>query len=577
MIHYICKACNSLSCESSICPVCGKRAELVSSEIFYCVQCDSPSYFDVCPRCGNKCKKLSSDIRPVFAQERLLIEVLLNKPMAFAGKQMWALGQSNFFVDGTRFHIGSEQIKSQKLSDIFTSLEKYSSENTNFCDDDLTNESVLRFIEVNSNRLNLISSEACDYIRNVSHGFDNASMFVSFSGGKDSTVVSNLVMRALGTESIIHIYGDTTLEYPLSSAYLQEFKHNHTHTPVLVAKNSEQNFTDLCNLIGPPSRVMRWCCTIFKTGPIAQKIEQVFGDKKRILSFQGVRRAESVSRSKYERDTDSPKITRQKVAAPIIDWLDFDVWLYILGNRVPFNSAYRQGFSRVGCWCCPNNSDRSEFLSSVYMPDEFTKFKNLLYMFAKTVGKEDWKNYVDSGKWKARQGGNGLDYSKLTNVEFKPCALDENSINFELTKPIEYRLYTLFKPFGILNFELGNKRLGEVYILDRASKLPLFKISGRPGTSRLKVTFLNSNTRIKNRKIAETFVRNQITKYQICLGCLYCQSVCRFGALKVSKTATGKIEYSIDESKCVSCLECVKHFDGGCYLKKVLRVKKGEQ
>ena len=37
------------------------------------------------------------------------------------------------------------------------------------------------------------------------------------------------------------------------------------------------------------------------------------------------------------------------------------------------------------------------------------------------------------------------------------------------------------------------------------------------------------------------------------------------------------IDYTIDSSKCVGCLECVKHFDGGCYMKKVLRTKKGEQ
>lgn len=157
-------------------------------------------------------------------------------------------------------------------------------------------------------------------------------MFVSFSGGKDSTVTSDLVMRALGTESVIHIYGDTTLEYPTSTEYIKSFRKKHPQTPVLIAKNKEQNFTDLCSIVGPPSRVMRWCCTIFKTGAIAKKIEQTFGDKKRLLSFQGIRRSESISRSKYDRDTNSPKIAKQLVASPIIDWLDFDDWLYLLGE-----------------------------------------------------------------------------------------------------------------------------------------------------------------------------------------------------------------------------------------------------
>lgn len=212
---------------------------------------------------------------------------------------------------------------------------------------------------------------------------------------------------------------------------------------------------------------MRWCCTIFKTGAITRKIEQVFRNKTKLLSFQGIRRMESLSRSKYERDTDSPKITKQVVSSPIIDWSDFDVWLYILSNHIPFNSAYRQGFSRVGCWCCPNNSSWSEFLSSIYMNEEYVKFRNTLYTFAKTIGKEDWKDYIDDGKWKARQGGNGLEHSKNAVVTFKPCAFDENSINFNLSREISDDLYTLFKPLGIVNYDIGNKRLGEVYILSR--------------------------------------------------------------------------------------------------------------
>ena len=68
-------------------------------------------------------------------------------------------------------------------------------------------------------------------------------------------------MNALGTDKIIHIYGDTTLEYPETGTYLEEFKKIHPTTPLLVAKNKEQNFNELCKVIGPPSRMMRWCCT----------------------------------------------------------------------------------------------------------------------------------------------------------------------------------------------------------------------------------------------------------------------------------------------------------------------------
>lgn len=578
---YICKHCDDLICETSVCPVCGQRTELLKTDVFYCEHCNSPVYSDTCPKCGSKCNKIGTDIRPVFAEERLLLEVLLDKPFAYAGKSVWNSGANNYIVDGKKIRVSFSELRKQDPETIIAKLNDLSIDNQKYISANFTNEHIKRFCEINQFRLNIISDEAISYIRKMSEKFDLSSIFVSFSGGKDSTVTSHLVMRALGTESVIHIYGDTTLEYPESAKYLSEFKSTFKKTPVLVAKNNDQDFGDLCEVVGPPSRVMRWCCTIFKTGAITKKIEQTFRGKTRLLSFQGIRRAESLSRSKYERDTDSPKITKQIVSAPIIDWTDFDVWLYILSNSIPFNGAYRQGFSRVGCWCCPNNSSWSEFLSSIYMNSEFKNFREILYNFAKKVGKEDWKEYIDEGSWKARQGGNGLEHSKNAVVDFKPCVMEENTTNFSLSKPISEQLYTLFIPFGKVNFSIGNKRINEVYIFSKRSEQPFIKLSGRLGANLLKVTVLGVVAPFKNAKEIIDLVRNQLVKYQTCIGCTYCQAVCKFNALKVNNTEKGNvsnqtIQYSIDPGKCVGCMECVRHFDGGCYMKKVLRTKKGE-
>src|SRR5205085_6142530 len=48
-----------------------------------------------------------------------------------------------------------------------------------------------------------------------------------------------------------------------------------------------------------PSRVMRWCCTIFKAGPI-NNLLQTMGDQK-VLTFYGIRRDESLRRSQYHK------------------------------------------------------------------------------------------------------------------------------------------------------------------------------------------------------------------------------------------------------------------------------------
>ena len=500
--------------------------------------------------------------------------------MEFAGKSIWCTQSTFYWIDGKRLKINLTELRKKDPLDVIKALKEYELANQPYVDSDLTNDNINRFVDANLHRLNEITEEAIEYIKSIFSSFDISSTFVSFSGGKDSTVTSDLVMKALGTPKIIHIYGDTTLEYPESSHYLETFRKRYPETPVLVAKNRDQNFNDLCEVVGPPSRVMRWCCTVFKTGAITRKIEQTFQGKTRILSFQGIRRSESLSRSKYDRDSANSKIGKQIASSPIIDWLDFDIWLYLLANKVPFNNAYRQGFSRVGCWCCPNNSSWSEYLSAIYMPTEFAKFREILYSFAKKTGKPDWKDYIESGNWKARQGGNGLEYSRNTMVEFKPCAFDENAFNFELTRPIDERLYTFFKPFGILNFEIGNKRLNEVYVLNPKTQEPMLKLSGRLGQNVLKVTLLSKKPPFSVMKTSEELIKDQITKYQTCIGCSYCQSVCRFNALKVVNTSPGNVSndtiaYSIDSTKCMHCLECVKHFDGGCYMKKVLRLKKG--
>lgn len=581
MIKYVCEECDGLSCETSVCPICGSRTKISETSIFWSHKLNTPCFDEYCIAEGEHCKLISTDIRPVFAEERLLLEILEGKPMKYAGHSVWNSGKNIYIIDGKKVKVPFKKYINECDSEyIIKELLKYHEINKPYIDNFMNQDYIQNFIKINKVRLNTITTEATEYIKEKTHGWEMDEMFVSFSGGKDSTVTSHLVMAALGTKSILHIYGDTTLEYPASADYLKRFRAENKETPVLVARNKDQDFNNLCEVIGPPSRVLRWCCTIFKTGAITRKIESTFKNKNRILTFQGIRRNESKSRSKYERDSNDSKIKKQVVISPIIDWLDFDVWLYILSNNLDINDAYKQGFSRVGCWCCPNNTSWSGFLSSIYMHDEYVKFYDILYAFAKKVGKEDWKEYIDEGKWKARQGGNGLEISGNAVVSFAPCALEDNAYNFVLSHPIDDRLYTLFKPFGNLDFSLGNKRLGEVYVLDKKTGQPILKLTGKLGKTELKVSVLNQTAVFKNKTISETLIKDQITKFQTCIGCSACQSVCRFDALKVVNMEKGNvsnstISYTIDSTKCVGCLECVKHFDSGCYMKKVLRTKKG--
>ncbi len=583
MIRYICDNCDRLICESSVCPVCKNRTYIDKSEIYYCSKCNIPLFEKICPICSNEAKYIGTDIRPVFPEERLLLEVIEGEPFKYVNKAIWNTTGNNYFIDGEKIKITIKNIvENIDANEVRKIIQENKEKNQIYENNFYEQQYIIDFIRANSIRFNSIVTEAHEYIKKISKKYDLDSMFVSFSGGKDSTVTSDLVINALGTDKVIHIYGDTTLEYPETAVYLKEFKKIHPTTPMLVAKNKEQDFNELCKVIGPPSRVMRWCCTIFKTGAITRKIDSTFKNKIKILTFQGLRRNESLARSKYDRESSGAKITKQQTVAPIIDWLDFDVWLYILSRKIPFNNAYKKGFSRVGCWCCPNNSYWSEYLSNIYMEEEYNKFHEILINFAEQIGKPDPKEYISSGGWKARQGGNGLNYSSNAVLSFKPCVLEENALNFELNKPINEMLYELFKPFGIIDFNIGNKRLGEVYVLDKKTKEPLLKLSGKIGQNLLKVSVLKETPVFSNPKIREMLIKNQITKFQTCIGCMACESVCKFNAINIrhNEKQNGEkfnISYKIDEKKCVGCLECVKHFGGGCYMKKVLRTKQEKE
>lgn len=560
--------------EKCIKPECG-HSTVMSSTIYWCDDCNIPIFDNVCPICGKEGRYVATDMRPVFPEENVLISILLeNDPKSYQEDSVW-FGSGVYIINGKKVRLPISRINKLPIEDIKELKEKYEA----FSDSityEFFNEHVKRFITANTDRYNYITEEAVHFVQQYRDKYEIEDMMVSFSGGKDSTVTSHIVNRALGTNKVLHVFGDTTLEFPYTLEYKKRFNKNEESQGVriLTAKNREKNFEELCEVVGPPSRVMRWCCTVFKTGAIQKTIATAFKDKKNILSFQGIRHNESASRSKYERESESPKISKQTVASPIIDWIDYDVWLYILTTEIDFNEAYRLGWTRVGCWCCPNNGGWSEFLAKVHMYDQYLHWHELLVDFAKKIGKPDPEDYVDDGGWKARQGGNGLAAAQTSVVSFEPCATDENAFNYDLQRPITEELYELFKPFGYINKELGNKRLGEVYVMNKAGKVVLV-LQGRLGSTKLKVVIKDIHiAKAKTLSVAEGKIQCQLTKYQMCLGCKACESVCKFDAISVKDDGTGKITYTINDEKCRRCTECVGHFNAGCYMRKVLGIKR---
>ena len=226
------------------------------------------------------------------------------------------------------------------------------------------------------------------------------------------------------------------------------------------------------------------------------------------------------------------------------------------------------------------------------MFEQSKHWRDILVDFAKQIGKPDPEDYVDEGGWKARQGGQGLEISNTSVIAYEPCATEDDAFNYELQNVITEDLYELFKPFGYINKTLGNERLGEVYVLDKKGSVVLV-LKGRIGTNKLKVTIKNHKIAgSKNLQQAEQKIQCQLTKYQMCLACGACASVCKHNAISVhirkdssiedefetkdinEKNTEGELIYQIDDDKCVRCTECVNHFTAGCYMRKVLGIKR---
>ncbi|GFP20423.1 phosphoadenosine phosphosulfate reductase, partial [Candidatus Hakubella thermalkaliphila] len=81
---------------------------------------------------------------------------------------------------------------------------------------------------------------------------------------------------------------NTTIEYPDTHNYMDRFFGNNGGIP-LRENSSDQAFLEMCKLIGPPSMLNAWCCSVFKASPISRLINEVKGEEG-VISFEGVRR-----------------------------------------------------------------------------------------------------------------------------------------------------------------------------------------------------------------------------------------------------------------------------------------------
>lgn len=537
-------------------------------QIYWCDSCKVPvikqddKLFHKCPNCNSWTRYLSKDIRPVFPEERLLIEIITGQnPHTYIENSVWCNG-AMYYIDGLKYKLDNDVWQNINSEDVRCLLDEYSKTNTYR----YFNKFIESFVNANKIYLNSIRYETTSFIRSLIKSHPDIPKYISFSGGKDSTVCADLVIKSLGQPSILHVFCNTTLEYPYTLKYIERLKLKNNKLVLKTIQNKEHDFYKVCDDIGVPAISKRWCCTIFKTG-VTSKFFTNFFSGQNVLSFSGLRSSESNMRKKYKRienESKKRKIQNQIIVSPILYWSDIDVWLYIMSEKLDFNEAYRLGFNRVGCWCCPNTSPRGDMLARIYMPEYTKKWYTYLINYAKRIGKEKPENYIYSGNWKLIRGGQGLESSNDININKELCTSDENAMTYQLNKSVSDDFYNLFVLFGKVSKELGRKVINEVLVL--RNNIPIISIQKRPNNA-VKIKTLN----VKDHKALHMRIAYQVLKYNACRRCYKCEGVCKSSAITIRNH-----KYVIDQDKCTHCLSCVstKYISDGCIMKQYLKSRR---
>lgn len=175
---------------------------------------------------------------------------------------------------------------------------------------------------------------------------NNEPIEVSYSGGKDSDVILELVKMA-GIKYRA-IYKNTTIDPPGT------IKHCMENNVEIVRKKS---FAQVIQQKGFPNFLRRFCCRELKEYKILDR------------SVQGIRRSESTKRAKRYKEPTVCRLYGSKkqhveVFLPILNWTDADVTEFIRQRGIKCHPLYydEQGNfcpqCRLGCMGCPQKSDR---------------------------------------------------------------------------------------------------------------------------------------------------------------------------------------------------------------------------
>lgn len=367
---------------------------------------------------------------------------------------------------------------------------------------------------------------------------------VAFSGGKDSAVLLDLVKKALPVGSFVVIFGDTGMEFPDTYKVVELTKKQceEDGTPFYIAQ-SHFNPEESWKLFGPPSKTLRWCCSVHKSTPQTLKLRELTGkDKYTGLDFVGVRKHESLARSTYDYENYGKKQKGQYSFNPILEWTSAEIWLYIYSNHILINNSYKKGNSRAGCLLCPMSSGSSDYIRHMSYFDSVEQFISIIQGTNcwDSHSKADSLTYVTSGGWINRKSGRGITDNILRYKE----NVEDGKIIFELIHPTsDWREWIKTAENGQIEYNVKETIDGVIVSVDEE----LFKKYPTDGK----------------------FFRQSLKKAAYCVGCRVCEANCKGGHLKFEN---GKVSIT----DCIRCHEC-HDIPGGCHVYNSLKIPQGEK
>lgn len=349
---------------------------------------------------------------------------------------------------------------------------------------------------------------------------------LAFSGGKDSIVLLELVKRALPKSSFIVVFGDTGMEFPDTyETVRQAEKYCRKSGISFYRARSDAEPLDTWRMFGPPSTVLRWCCSVHKSAPQTLRIREVLGKSNYVgADFVGVRSHESVRRADYEYESYGKKQRGQYSLNPMLEWTSAEVWLYIFSHNLLINAAYKKGNSRAGCLLCPMSGGKSDFFRHAAYAEDVDQFVSVI---EEVINDKDIDSYITNGGWIHRRNGRDI----RNNTSNYNEELRDGSLYINVPSPVSpWREW--IKTLPDLPFKLDVQE------------------DERGLTTRIP-TELNRTTVAKQ-------VKQVFHKIAYCTGCRVCEANCPYGYISFA----GGLRIS---DSCVQCGQCRK-IDGGCLL-----------